>query len=151
MNALKTLILFIGLVGTSLMADYTTIITKTTPSMQGGSEIYFGTVADYSQYVTEISKNIAEHGTLGAIDGMSKGAQALAKGFLKEGGNFVGTGAGIGVLVGLLDPYVMSLYADQEYLLVRADKNGELEAIMFIGDKHPSLSDEEIHNILKNK
>ena len=151
MNALKTLILLIGLTGTSLMADYATIITKTTPSMNGGKEIFFGTVGDYSQYVSEISKNIAKHGTLGAIDGMSKGAQALAKGFTKEGGNFVGAGAAIGIVVGLLDPYVMSLYEDQQYVLIRADKNGELEAIMFIGDKHPSLSDEEIHKILKNK
>ncbi len=151
MNVLKTLILLIGLTGTSLMADYTTIITKTTPSMQGGKEIYFGTVADYTKYVSKIRKNLAKRTALGAINGLSKGAQALAEGFAKEGGNFIGAGAGIGFVFSLLNPYVMSFYADQEFVLIRANNNGELESIMFIGDKHPSLSNKEIHKILKNK
>ena len=151
MNVIKTFIIFMGLTVTSLMADYTTIITKTTPSMNGGTEIFFGTVADYSKYVSEISKSVTQRGTLGAIDGMSNGAQALARGFAKEGMKSFGAGAAIGMVVGLLDPYVMSLYADQEYVLIRADKNGELEAIMFIGDKHPSLSEKQIHNILNKE
>jgi len=151
MNALKTLILLAGLAGTNLMADYTTIVTKTTPSMNGGKEIFFGTLSDYTKYRAEISKEISLRGTLGAIDGMSKGAQALARGFYGEGLKYAGGGAAIGVLVGLMNPYVMSLYADQEYVLVRTDGKGELKAVMFIGDKHPSLSEEQIHEILKNK
>ena len=142
----------IGLMAvTTLTADYTTIVTKTTPSMQGEKEIFFGRVSDYSNYVTEISKNIAAHGTLGAVDGMSKGAQALARGFYGEGLTYAGAGAAIGIVVGLLDPYVMSMYADQEYMLVRTDGKGELESILFIGDKHPSLSEAKIHTILQNK
>jgi len=102
---------------TALMADYTTIVTKTAPSMQGEKEIFFGTVSDYSNYVMQ----------------------------------YAGAGAAIGIVVGLLDPYVMSMYADQEYMLVRTDGKGELESILFIGDKHPSLSEAEIHKILQNK
>jgi hypothetical protein len=57
--------------------------------------------------------------------------------------------------VGALDPYVMSLYADQEYVLIKNIKmpNGKIarKAVIFVGDKHPSLSEEEIHTILRNK
>ena len=148
---MKALMVATGLSITSLMADYITITTKTTPSMNDGKEIFFGTVADYTKYVTEIQKNIVARGTLGAADGLSRGAKALAEGFYGEGLKFAGAGAAMGVVVSLLDPYVMSMYADQEYLLVRSNGNGELKAVMFIGDKHPSLSEEEIHKILRAK
>lgn len=150
--------LFIGLVAglSVLMADYTVFVTKSIP-YSGGSEkeIFFGKLADYSEAQTEIAKQIAQHGTIGAINGMSQGAQALARGFYGEGLKYAGAGAAIGVGIALLDPIVMDFYADQEYILVRkvdlGGKKKALKAIFFIGDKHPSLSDKEIHNILKNK
>ena len=140
----------------ALMADYTVFVTKSIP-YSGGTEkeIFFGTLADYSEAQTEIAKQIAQHGTIGAINGMSQGAQALAKGFYGEGLKYAGAGAAIGAGIALLDPIVMDFYADQEYILVRnVDLGGgkrALKAILFIGNKHPSLSAEEIHSILRNK
>lgn len=151
MKLFKCFVMVAALAAANLMADYTTITTKTSPSASGGKEIFFGKVEDYTKYVSEIAKNIAIKGADGALNGLSAGAGSLAKGFVGEGLKSFGAGAGIGIVIGLLDPYVMSFYADQEYVLVRADSNGELTAVMFIGDKHPKLSDEQIHNILKNK
>ncbi len=137
-----------------LTADHTVFITKSVPfDSAKETEIFFGSLEDYSEAQTEIARRIAEHGTLGAINGMSKGAQALARGFFGEGLKYAGAGAIIGATIGFLDPYVMSFYADQEYILVRRVdlKNGSkaLKALFFVGDKHPSLSDEEIYEILK--
>ncbi len=140
----------------ALMADYTTFVTTSVTGAKGAEkEIFFGTLADYSQANAEIAKSIKAHGGMGAINGMSTGAQSLAKGFFGEGMKSVGTGALIGVIVGLMDPFIMDFYADQQYVLIRAIDldNGKkaLKAITFIGDKNPSLSEEEIHNVLKEK
>jgi len=63
--------------------------------------------------------------------------------------------AGIGLFIGLLDPFVMSLHADQNYLKVLklTDKDGKIAFIktMLIGDKNPSYSDEEIRNLMKKE
>jgi len=156
MNTINKLLFLIFISVSALMADYTVFVTKSIP-YSGGTEkeIFFGTLGDYSKAQTEISKNIKAHGTIGAINGMSQGAQALARGFYGEGMKYVGTGAAIGIGVALLDPIVMDMYADQEYILVRridlGGGKGALKAIFFVGDKHPSLSAEEIHSILKNK
>jgi|GEM_PF-2129824 len=144
------------LAGTLLTADYTVFVTKSVPfDSARETEIFFGTLEDYSEARTEIARRIAEHGTLGAIDGMSRGAQALAKGFFGEGLKYAGAGAVIGATVGFLDPYVMSFYADQEYVLVHRadlpDGTKALKALFFVGDKHPSLPDEEIHTLLRRE
>ncbi|BDY11824.1 hypothetical protein [Hydrogenimonas cancrithermarum] len=156
MNTLKILTVSMILSVTALMADYTVFVTKSIPYTEGSEkEIFFGTLADYSEAQTEIAKNIAEHGTIGAINGMSTGAQALARGFYGEGLKYVGAGAAIGIGIALLDPIVMDMYADQEYILVKSVDLGEgrkaLRAVFFVGDKHPSLSAEQIHSILRNK
>ena len=156
MNTIKLLFVSMIISASALMADYTVFVTKSIP-YSGGSEkeIFFGTLADYSTAQTEIAKSIKAHGTIGAINGMSQGAQALARGFYGEGMKYVGAGAAIGIGVALLDPIIMDMYADQEYILVRrVDLGGgkrALKAIFFIGDKHPSLSAKQIHTILRNK
>jgi len=59
---------------------------------------------------------------------------------------------GINLIIGFLDPFVMSLYADQNYLKVMkiTDKDGDIafKKTMLIGDKHPSYSDEEIRDLM---
>lgn len=150
MKIIKSILIMLFMT-TGLMANYTIIETKTAPGVHCEKEIFFGKLADYSKYVSEVQKNLAARGSLGAIDGMSKGAQALAKGFYGEALKGVTAGAGIGIAVAMLNPYVMSFYADQEYVLIRTNGKKELEAIIFIGDKHPSLSEDKIHSILRKK
>ncbi len=140
----------------ALMADYTTFVTTSISGAKGSEkEIFFGTLADYSQANAEIAKSIKSHGGIGAIDGMSTGAQSLATGFYGEALKSVGTGAAIGIVVGLMDPFIMDFYADQQYVLVKSIDLGNgrkaLKAFTFVGDKHPSLSEAEIHSILKGK
>jgi len=132
-------------ISTTLFAEYKVIKTSTMPGLSGGQEVFFGTISDYSKKITEINKAVAN----GTLNGLSAGSQALARGFYGEGLKHIGAGAGIGLIVGLLDPIVMSAYADQQYILVK--KSGdELVAVTFFGDKHPSYTQEQIHNILKN-
>ena len=136
---------------TSLSAEYITIKTRTSPMAYGGEEVFFGTIADYTKKVSEIQKSIQKNGINGALNGMSASSQALAKGFYGEGLKSIGAGVGIGLVYGMLNPIVMSYRYDQEYVLVRSNGNGELEAVIFIGDKHPSLSKDQIHEILKSR
>jgi hypothetical protein len=153
---MKKIVLILLLAGSWLLADYKIFITKTLPNVSGQEEeVFFGTWEDYGKAQSEILESIAKHGTMGAISGVSNGAKALAEGFVGEGLKSAGAGLAIGLVVGALDPYVMSLYADQEYVLIKNIKmpNGKIarKAVIFVGDKHPSLSEEEIHTILRNK
>jgi len=156
MNIVTKVIVFICFSTSMLLADYKVFVTKTLPNTSGKEEeVFFGTWESYGKAQSEILKSIAQHGTMGAISGVSNGAKALAEGFVGEGLKSAGTGLAIGLVVGALDPYVMSLYADQEYVLIKNIKmpNGKIarKAVIFVGDKHPSLSEEEIHTILRNK
>jgi hypothetical protein len=153
---MKKIVLILLLAGSWLSADYKIFVTKTLPNVSGQEkEVFFGTWEDYGKAQSEILESIAKHGTMGAISGISNGAKALAEGFVGEGLKSAGAGLAIGLVVGALDPYVMSLYADQEYVLIKNIKmpNGKIarKAVIFVGDKHPSLSEEEIHTILRNK
>ena len=142
--------LALGLMTSNLMAQYITITTETGPGA-GGKEVYFGTVADYSQKMTDIAKSVKRNGVNGTLNGLSTSSQYLAKGIFGEGLKSMGSGLGIGLAYGFLNPYVMSYRYDQEYVSIRSSGNGELKAVMFIGDKNPSLSESQIHEILKSK
>jgi len=99
-------------------------------------EIFFGEYTDFSKKLKE-----------GAKGGLTKA--------LFEGISNNLESAGIGLFIGLLDPFVMSLHADQNYLKVLklTDKDGKIAFIktMLIGDKNPSYSDEEIRNLMKKE
>lgn len=60
---------------------------------------------------------------------------------------------GINLVIGLLDPFVMSLHADQNYLKVVkiTDSNDDVAFVktMLVGDKNPSYSDREIREFMK--
>ena len=153
---LKKVILGIAMTASALMADYTVFDTKTIPYSNGvEKEVFFGTLADYSEATMEIAKSIQAHGAMGAINGLGTSAQALSRGFYSTGTQAIASGAVIGLVIGFSYPYIMELCADQEYILVKAVKlkNGKraLRALTFIGNKHPSLSESQIHKILKRK
>jgi len=153
---MKKIIILAVLSISALMADYTTFDTRTI-QYSGGveKEVFFGTLSDYNQATMEIAKSIQAHGTLGAINGLGVSAQALSRGFYSSGMKAISSGAVIGVVIGFSYPYLMQFYADQEYVLIKAVKlkNGKsaLRAITFIGNKHPSLSESQIHTILQGK
>jgi hypothetical protein len=139
-----------------LLADYKVFVTNTLPNASGKEEeVFFGTWEEYGKVQSELFESMAKHGTMGAINGVSNGAKALAEGFIGEGMKSAGAGLAIGLVIGALNPYVMSFYADQEYVLIKNVKlpNGVVarKAIIFVGDKHPSLSEAEIHKILRSK
>jgi hypothetical protein len=141
----------------SLFAEYEVFVTKSVPYERSVAEeeIFFGTWEAYSDAQTELLRSIAEHGTMGAIDGVSAGAGSLARGFVGEGMSAAGAGVAIGLVIGLLDPFVMGLYADQQYIAVRnvTLPDGRLvrKAVIFVGDKHPALDETQIHAILKKR
>ena len=146
---LKTLLIGLALAATNAMADYITVKTQTSPSAVGGKEIYFGTIANYTKSVSEIASKMKAGNA--ALNGLSTSSQYLAKGMFGDSLKASGTGIGIGLAYGLLNPYIMSYRYDQEYILVRSNGNGELTAVMFIGDKNPSMSEDQIHEILRSR
>ena len=97
-------------------------------------EVYFGSYKGFGDKLAEGSKT-----------GLQKALFAGIKNGIDAGG--------INLIIGFLDPFVMSLYADQNYLKVLkvTDKNGDIafKKTMLIGDKHPSYSDEEIRDLMK--
>jgi len=156
MNNLKKITVLLLISASALMADYKVFVTKSIP-FSGGSEkeVFFGTWNEYGNAQSEALKSVAEHGTVGAISGVSNGAKSLAEGFVGEGLKSAGAGLAIGVVVGVLDHYISNARRNQFYILVKrvSLSNGKVakKAIMFIGDKNPELSREEIHEILKRK
>ena len=141
---MKKIFLASILAASSLMAQYK-VITTTTGGYNGvGQEAFFGTMTDYTKERVKIN-NMLARGTVGAANGaLSQGSNLLASGL--QG---AAVGAGISLVYGLMDPFIMDFYADQEYVLIKKDSSGELKAYYFIGDKHPSLTKEQIHEILK--
>ncbi len=153
--------IFIGLLlnFNALMADYKVFINKSEPysdlQVQQKEVIFFGEYEEYTKSFEEIQKNMAAYGVVGIANGLSNQSANLAKGLIGEGLNAGATGLGIGLLVGALDPYIMSLYADQYYIKVYKItlKNGKTVFMnkFLVGDKNPKLSDKEVDNILGDK
>ena len=141
---MKKVFLIVAVMFSSLFAQYKVITTTTGGYNGNGQEAFFGTMADYTKERVKINHMLAS-GTVGAANGaLSQGGNLLATGL--QG---AAVGAGISMVYNLMDPFIMDLYADQEYVLIRKDSNGELKALYFIGDKHPSMSKKNIHEILK--
>ena len=114
--------------------------------------VYFGSLQNYQKSLKEIQKSMALHGVNGALEGLSNQSASLAKGLISEGLKGAGTGFGIGLLIGALNPFVMCFYADQQFIQVYKVqlKNGKTVFMnkFFDGNKHPSLSKEKIKKIL---
>jgi len=131
----KTLLL-LTLLTLSAFAEHTMFTNQSGANLTqdinetNNTQVFFG---DYDDF----GKNLLE-GTSGSL------SQALIGGIT----NGV-SGAGLGAIIGLLDPFVMKLHKDQKYLLVTkmidSDGNIGFMKTMFIGAKGgKEYSDEEI-------
>ena len=152
-------LLLVAALTTGLFADHKVFTDKSEPfadsSVVSKKEIFFGELKEYRKSLSEIKKALAVRGVLGAVEGLDNQAATLARGFIGEGLKGAGTGAAVGVVIALLDPIVMSAYADQYYILLYKVKlrNGR-SAFMnrfLIGDGHPDLSKDEARKILGGK
>jgi len=147
------------LLSQSVWADYEIFTGKSEPfrhrQVSKKEVIFFGELESYRKSLEEIQNAMKAHGTMGVINGLSNQSANLAKGLVGEGMKAGVTGLGIGLLYGALDPYIMSFYADQQYVQVYKItlKNGKTVYMnrFFIGDKHPSLTELEIKSILGGK
>jgi hypothetical protein len=156
---MKKILVSIGLaalLSNAAFADYKVFTNKSEPFVDSQINkkevIFFGELEDYRKSLEEIQKNIAAHGVVAAANGLSGQSANLAKGLLGEGLKAGATGLGIGILIGALDPFVMSIYADQYYVQVYKVelKNGKTVYMnkFLVGDKHPKLSEKEVKSIL---
>jgi len=97
-------------------------------------EIFFGAYTDFASKIKSGTDNALKGALFGSI-----------------GGGL--TSGGINAVIGFLDPFVMSLHADQKYLKVVkiTDVNGKVafKKVLFVGDKNPSYSDEQIRQLMK--
>lgn len=96
-------------------------------------EVFFGEYKDFADKLAEGAKGGLGQALLGGI----KGGVDMA---------------GLGLIIGVLDPFIMGLYADQNYLKVvkLTDKDGKVAFVktMLVGDKNPSYSEQEIHDLM---
>ena len=97
-------------------------------------EVFFG---PYTDFTHKLAKGADKALTNGLISGITGGL----------------TSGGINAVIGFLDPFVMSLYADQKYLkilkMTDAKGNVAFKKVLFVGDKHPSYSDTKIRHLIK--
>jgi len=140
----------------SVLADYEIFTNQSEPFSSAQivkkEAVYFGELQDYRKSLEEIQKSMALHGVNGALEGLSNQSANLAKGLIGEGLKGAGAGLGIGLLIGALDPFVMSFYADQQFVKVYKVQLKDGRTVFmnkfFVGDKHPEYSKEEIQTIL---
>jgi hypothetical protein len=140
-------------------ADYEVFVNKSEPfadeNITTKEVLFFGELGDYKKSFEEIQKKIVAQSIVGAASGISNQSGNIAKGLLQEGAKAGAAGFGIGLLIGALDPYVMSIYADQYYVeLYEVElKNGKKVYMnkFLICDKDPKLSEEEIKKIFGDK
>lgn len=153
---MKKIILLSFFAVSALFADYEVIKTKsvsfTDSDIKSKEVTFFGTYADYSKEVVDIQKAMLQKGAEGAMLGVQNGSEALAKGFMNAGGQAIGAGLGIGLVIGALSPFVAEAYADQQYIQIEKitlkDGSTAQTSSYFVGNKHPSYSDEEIKQFI---
>lgn len=153
---MKKLLIILSLSASALLADYEVIKNKSTSfndsDVKTKEVTFFGTYANYSKEVVDIQKSMLQKGAEGAMLGVQSGSEALAKGFMNAGGQAIGAGLGIGLVIGALSPFVADAYADQQYIQIEKitlkDGSTAQRSSYFVGNKHPSYSDEEIKQFI---
>jgi len=134
-------------------AQYEIFVTKTGNAGGGKTSIiYFGEYKDFVQDAAEIKKYVAANGVQGALTGLSSANQALAQGLLTNSAGAGLTGAGIGIVIGILDPYVMDLWADTTYYMIKRTVNGKkvsYKKILLVSDT--DMSAEQAKQIMNSK
>ncbi len=132
-------------------AQYETFVTQTGKTTNGGtrSVLYFGEYKNFVKDAAAIQKSIAAKGANGALTGLSEANKALAQGVMTNAGSAALTGAGIGLVIGILDPIVMDLWADTTYYMLIRTVDGtsvSFKKILLVSDV--DISDEEAKQIM---
>ncbi len=108
--------------------------TRSIGSVVKTEEVYFG---EYNKFPQKVQEALEGGTTNALIAGLFMG----------------GMGAGVYGVVGLMDPFVMSLHADQKHLSIvkLTDSKGKVafKKVLFVGDKNPSYSDAQIRQLIK--
>jgi len=136
---MKKIIIAIMALTVLASAQYETFVTKTGPIVKGGksSVIYFGEYKNFVKDAATVKKYVAAKGIDGALTGLTGANQALAQGVLTNAGSAALTGAGIGIVIGILDPFVMDLWADTTYYMLIRTVNGKsvsFKKILLVSD-----------------
>jgi len=148
---MKKILIAITALTVMASAQYEIFVTKTGNVGGKASVIYFGEYKDFAKNAAEVKKYVAANGIQGALTGLTGANQALAQGLLTNAGSAGLSGAGVGVLVGILDPYVMDLWADTTYYKITRRVSGKKVSytkVLLVSDK--SMSADEAKQILIN-
>lgn len=133
---MKKLLLTLTALTVMANADYEVFKSQTQNigSVVKTEEVFFGEYTNFAKQLSQAGDNALKGALIGGITGGL-------------------TSGGINMVVGFLDPFVMSLHADQKYLKVDkfTDSNGKVafKKVMLIGDKNPSYSDAQIRQMMK--
>lgn len=131
-------------------------VTKTNKMNLAGAKkefVFFGKYDDLKATYADIKKSITEKGLEGAIKGLEGSSNAIAKGFFESAGRGLGAGVGIGIIIGLANPFVMSLYADEQYILIYdfTSPNGDKVRVNALFAASDFDDEEVIKEYLENK
>jgi hypothetical protein len=151
---MKKIILVIMALTALVSAQYETFVTKTGDNIGSGKTtlVYFGEYKDFVQDAAEVKKYVAANGIQGALTGLTGANQALAQGLLTNGASAGLTGAGIGMVIGFLDPYVMDLWADTTYFMIKRIEKGSkvsFKKVLLVSDT--DMSADEAKQIMNTK
>jgi hypothetical protein len=115
--------------------------------------IFFGTIKELQNEYTNIQKSIAERGLDSTIKALEHSKNSLAKSFLEGASKNLGAGMAFGVLLGLAEPYIMSAYADEQFVLIYDFTNSQGQKTRIKGTFVASNFDDEetIKTYLENK
>ncbi len=140
---MKKIIIAIMALTVLASAQYETFVTKIGNARGKTSLVYFGEYKNFVKDAASVKKYVAANGIQGALTGLSGANQALAKGLLTNSASAGLTGAGIGIVIGILDPYVMDLWADKTYFMIKRYVKGKkvsYKKILLVSDTDMSAS-----------
>jgi len=147
---MKKIIIAIMALSVLASAQYELFVTKVGNGRGKAQVVYFGEYKNFVKSAANVKKYVAAHGIQGALTGLTGANQALAKGLLTNAGSAGLAGAGVGILVGILDPYVMDLWADTTYYKITRRVSGKKVSytkVLLVSDK--SMSASQAKQILK--
>ena len=147
----KLIIAFIALTVLA-SAQYETFVSKTGNPRGKATLVYFGEYKNFVKDASSVKKYVAANGMNGAFRGLSASSQALAQGLLTNGLQAGAGAAGVGIIIGILDPYVMDLWADKTYYMIKRYGKGSkvsFKKVLLVSDR--SISASQAKNIMNKK
>ena len=143
---MKKIIIAIMALSVLASAQYELFVTKVGNGRGKAQVVYFGEYKNFVKSAANVKKYVAAHGIQGALTGLTGANQALAKGLLTNAGSAGLAGAGVGIL----DPYVMDLWADTTYYKITRRVSGKKVSytkVLLVSDK--SMNASQAKQILK--